>query len=76
MRAEGKLYIDPKDLEDFRIMNIPVYKYSVYPFGNKKDIIVSVVHRPNIFRRFWMWFYFGWIFHRIKNTKDLNTLKY
>ena len=44
-------------------LKLPNYKYSVNPFG-VEGVQFDLETRPNIFRRFWMWLVFGWVFYK------------
>ena len=51
---------------DINSIQIPVYKYSVEPLGEGTKYFINLEQRPNLFWRFWMWIFFGWVFRRIK----------
>lgn len=50
---------------DIKIVEIPEYKYELKPFG-ENAINISLVERPIITIRIWMWLFFGWRFKKIK----------
>lgn len=50
-----------------KLIEIPKYNYELKPFGepDSDTIIINLVVRPNLWIRFWMWFFFGWRFRKI-----------
>jgi len=63
IRPEGEELVSQTEI---KVVEPPVHKWVVEPFGEGGDVQMFLASRPGLIRRFWMRVFFGWKFERIQ----------